>query len=722
MFPTSTASPVLAQPNPPAAEPPPNPVQSTKDANYWRTQVAAAVRKRQRYEPWWEACLKAYAPFVNSEMSPEGYGGDIRTNRTFTLTERKRADLCYRRPDVSLQPTPVDDDPIPGLPGPPDPQTGQPGGVPASMALSAHQDILNEHLSEDGIDATAMLDSVTFDIVCTQGESWTKMGYDSYTRDVEQQVTVGQQPQPGAILGLGATSPITQTVTVPVPVVERCYWEHFSGKQGLKPADFRSTNWDKAPWLGMAFTLPLTAGNRKKYNLPPDFQGRKSDPQQHYDLGDGVDPGSDVFTGQEIWYRSILFRDDIAHPDHLTQLILVDGIDEPVIERDSPYQRFTPTGALTPDSLIGFPIHPFSVRTLTDSSFVASDGTMIRPLENELDVFRSQLVQFRDAQTLRYMANSDVLPPDALNKLTRSPIGGIVSVPSEAFVGDGAIKPFEGGSIPRESFQTNDYIDNDMARTTGIDAQGAGVQSDRSSTATEQQLIASNANARLDKERSVLLQRYLKGVTKYSTLLQRYLPVADAAAIVGKQRATVWDAWRKTASAPLAFTAMPDSALRVDAAVDRNQARELYSFLANDPFVQKGRAKLLEKLLRKHHIDPNGIVMPPDPPKPPTPNISLTIKAENLNPYAPEYTNVYQMLTQAGEKNLVPPPVNPAQAMQMQLAAQAAQAAAKQANTQHGGKLPEQESLSKHAADRTGAMQGIGGPPAAMGAPGGRVQ
>jgi hypothetical protein len=42
---------------------------------------------------------------------------------------------------------------------------------------------------------------------------------------------------------------------------------------------------------------------------------------------------------------------------------------------------------------------------------------------------------------------------------------------------------------------------------------------------------------------------------------------------------------------------------------------ELYSFLANDPFVQKGRQKLLEKLLRKHHIDPTGIVQPPDPPK-----------------------------------------------------------------------------------------------------------
>jgi hypothetical protein len=400
---------------------------------------------------------------------------------------------------------------------------------------------------------------------------------------------------------------------VDVPVDEHCFWEHFSGKQAIIPHNFRSTEWDRAAFLGLQFELPLTAGNRKKYNLPPDFTGSRPDGKQHYDHGDGSQGGENVFTGVELWYRSVLFREDIAHPDHLTQLILVDGIDEPVIERDSPYQTLTPKGGLTPDSLIGFPIHPFSVRKLTDSAYVPSDGTMIRPLENELDVFRTQMVQFRDAQTLRFIANGDVLPQAALDKIVRSPIGGITVVPGEAFVGDGAIKPLEGGSMPRESFQSNDYIDNDMARTTAVDASASGVQGIGAQTATAEQIQSANANARMDKERAIVLKRYIKGVTKFSTLLQRYLPVEDAAAIVGVQRAQVWDAWRKTANSALAFTALPDSALRVDQAVDRKAAMDLYSFLANDPFVQKGRQKLLEKLLRKHHIDPTGIVQPPDP-------------------------------------------------------------------------------------------------------------
>src|SRR5512145_191112 len=139
----------------------------------------------------------------------------------------------------------------------------------------------------------------------------------------------------------------------------------------------------------------------------------------------------------------------------------------------------------------------------------------------------------------------------------------MIGVPSEAFVGEGAIKELPHGSMPRESFVSNDYIDRDIDRTTAIDASGAGAQSEGNATATEKQIVQANANARLDFERGVVLQWYLKGVTKYSTLEQRFLPVTRAAQIVGPQRAQIWDIWRKQVPSALAFTAMPDSALRV---------------------------------------------------------------------------------------------------------------------------------------------------------------
>lgn len=682
---------------------PPQEVRSTKDGKFWRGQVEQAIAKRQRYEAWWDACLKAYAPW-GGNTTPDSYGDAVHTNRTFTLVERKKADLFYQRPDVTLQPTPLSELPIAGFGGQPDPQTGQPTPIAASFALAAHEEIVNEKLGEDGIDATDMMDAVLFDIVCTQAVGFTKMGYESFTVPVEQADPMTGEP-----------------VSVDVPVAEHCFWEHFSGKQAIIPANFRSTKWDKAPFLGMQFELPLTAGNRKKFNLPDDFTGSSTDKRQYYDHGDSDgSQGEHVFTGVEIEYKSVLFREDVSHPDHLTQLILVDGIDEPVIERDSPYQTLTPQGGLTPDSLIGFSFHPFSTRKMTDSAYVPSDGTMIRPLENELDISRTQNVQFRDAMGLRYITT---LPVETIAKITRSPIGGIINVPDEAFHGETAFKALDSGTMPRENLTIADYIDSDLERTVSLDAAGSGAQSDRSSTATEQQIVAANQNARMDKERATILKRYIKGVTKFSTLLQRYLPVQQAVEIVGPQRAQAWEAWRKTANSALAFTAMPDSALRVDAGVERKQAQDLYSFLANDPYIAKGRAKLLEKLLRKFHIDPTGIVSPPEPGKPEPPKLALSFSGEDL--IGPQAPIVIEILQQQGI-TISPQNVQLSQAMLLQSQMLAAQAATEEnagaaGDTKHGGKVAQQESLSKHASDKTGNLQGTG-MPAAMGAAGGHLQ
>jgi hypothetical protein len=689
-----------------------------KDLAFWKKQIESAESAAKPYEPWAEANLRAYAPSPNQD--PATYGNSVNTNRDFVLVERKKADLFYQRPDVTLQPSPLLDGPI--LTDQVDPTTGQPvplmgpNGQPvgAHLALAAHQLIVNEELGPDGIDATRMAHQALFDVLCTQGTGFTKMGYESVTVDVEEQDPAWS---PDPLIPPDLQTP--KTIKVPVPIYERCFWHHFSGKKALIPADFRSTEWDKAPWLGYRFELPLTKGNREAYKLPATFEGSKTDGKQYYDHGLATPEGQDLFTGVEIWYHSSLFRDDIKHPEHFTRLVIVDGVDEAVIEEDSPYQSFDAKGGLTPDSLLGNPIHPLSIRVLTDSAHPPSDCTVIRPLVNELNRFREQMVEYRDAQTLKWMYNTDTMPPDALGKIVRAPVGGMIGVPGDVFVTDG-IKELPHGSMPRESFTSNDYIDNDIARTTAIDAAGSGVQSAVNQTATEAQIQQGNANARLDFERGVVLQWYTRGVTKYSTLIQRYLPTARAAQIVGPAKAQMWELWKMQVPSSLAFTAMPDSALRVDQAIDRKTAQDLYSFLANDPYVNRG--ELLTRLLRKFHLDPSTIVKQPEPPKPEPPKLALSFKGEDF--VAPQGVIVLGILEQLGVK-IDPSWVTISQAMAQQNAILAAQAEAAdaeaKANTKHGGKAPQQESLSKHAADQTGGMQNTGAP-AALGAGGGMIQ
>jgi hypothetical protein len=683
------------------ASTPPIPL-SAAELGHWREEIAQARQRRDTVMRWAEANLEHYAPPLDGD--PEGYGTEINTNRDFTLVERKKADLFYQKPDVTALPSPL-------LADRPD-------------LLEAHTQILNEKLGPDGVDVAAMVDRVLFDVLCPSGTGWSILGYESTTVPVPMQVP---QPMiPGAILGLQAPPP--QSVVAPVPIYQDCFWSWFSPKQALKPVNARTTESDTWPWIGMEFEVPVAVAHRKGW-VPEDFQGGPASEEIHFSHGAPVSTQS-VVHGVLIYYQSSLYREDRPHPKHQTSLILIEGVDEPAEHKDSPYQTITPQGTLSPDSLLGYPIHPCTIRVLTDASDVPSDCTISRPLVNELNRFREQMLEQRDANVMRWMYSVDRLPPEALAKIVRSPIGGMIGVPEEAFVGDGAIKELPHGSYPRENFSFVDYLDNDLARTHAIDAEQSGAGNTGEKSATESQIQQNNVNARLGRERNRVLQWYLKGVTKYSAVLQRLMPVEDAAKIVGPQKAQEWDSWRKQIPASLAFTAMPDSSQRTDLAVDRKRAMDEYTFFANDPYIN--RMELLKQLMPKLRYPMKVINQEPPEQKPEPGKHSLALKGEDLNPLSPQFPIILEILAQDG-LTISPQAIQQAQ-MTAQNAILAAQIPAAPSGVgapspgqlEHGGKVPQLESLSKHANALTGGMQGLptpdnGGQPAPMGA-GGQLQ
>lgn len=629
----------------------------------WRGDLTKSRHLRKTVQSWWDKNVKSYAPDMTDD--PEAYGTKLNTNRDFTLVERKKADLFYQRPDVTAIPSPLFE--------------GQ------GHLLTTHTQILNEKLGLDGVNAKQLVHQVLFDVLCPSGTGWTVMGYESTT--VDQQTV---DPMTG------------QPTTVPVPIFEDCYWRWISPKQGLIPHDFRSTLWDDAPWLGYEFEMPVRLAKRKGW-VKDDFLGSPPNPELHFDHGFSQTAGDAVVHGCVIWYKSALYRDDRVHPKHLTLLILIEGVDQPAEHKDSPYQTLDPQGRLTPDSLIGFPVAPLTIRWLSDAAHVPSDCTISRPLVNELNLFREQMVQFRDAAILRWMYNVDTLPLEALGKIVRSPVGGFIGVPGEAFVGEGAIKELPHGSYPRENFSIADYIDHDLSRTHALDEAQQGVSSGGDTTATEAQIQQSNVNARLGLERGVVLDWYLRGVTKYSTLIQRFVPVEQAATIVGPEKAQEWDSWRKNVPASLAFTALPDSSLRHDLPFEQKRRMDNYTYWANDPWIN--RQELLKETMPYMGYSSKVVNAEPPATKPEPPKLTLTIKAEDLNPLVPQYPNVYQVLTQQGVTDLVQPV---AQAVLNQPMPEGP------ADTKHGGKMAQMESLDKHQVDETGGMQGTG-QPAAMG-------
>lgn len=648
----------------------------------WDSALDAARAVRKKTDVWAEANLENYAPSLDGD--PDTYGAEINTNRDFTLVERKKADLFYQSPTITAEPSPL--------------MVGQ------EALIETHGVILNEKLGLDGVNAKMMAHRVLFDVLNTKGTGWTAMGYESATVPVQQTVPDGETPMAGSVLGLQAV-PKMKTISVPVPIYEDCFWRHFSPKQALKPADARTTEADVWPWIGMEFEMPLRTAKAKRW-VPENFAGTQANPDLHFDHGLNPALGDDVVRGVLIYYKSSLYRDDRPHPLHQTQLILIEGVDDPAEHKDSPYQTIDPkTGRLTPDSLIGFPIHPCTLRVMTDAADIPSDCTISRPIVNELNKYRAQLLEKRDTELILGFYNTDTLPVDALEKVVRTRMNGLVGIPGEAFQGEGPVKPLQHGTYPRDNFQIMDILDNDLARTHAIDAEqsGAGAAGDQS--ATESQIKQNNVNARLGLERGVFLDWYIAGVTKYSTILQRLFPLVDAAAIVGQAAATAWDQWRHTVPASLAFTAVPDSSLRTDLAVDRKRKLDQYTFFANDPFVK--RAEHLKHIFPSLGL-PTSLIQDQQPEKGPEPmKFSIALASADLNPMLPQYANLYQILTQQGVKDLIAP-MPEAQLNQPPVADEQAP---------HGGKVAQLEGLSKHATDQSGGMQGSG-QPAPMG-PGG---
>ncbi|MCU0521432.1 MAG: hypothetical protein MUF84_12150 [Anaerolineae bacterium] len=465
--------------------------------------------------------------------------------------------LFFQSPEITIKPSPL--------------MVGQ------EEVLLTHQDILNEMLGPDGVNVKKTVREALFDTLCPAGFGVTKLGYENVTEMVETQVPIPDPTTGAPAVDPMSGQPMTMPQSVPVPIWERLFWERVTPKKVLIPAGFSSTNYDEAPWLGVRFSLTLNEA-KLRYQLPDDFEAKAGTDDYKFDHGTkGEEEGKSV-EGVEIWYRAANYDDTVRNPDLLRCLVLIRGLEQPVKHMDSPYQELDPTtGRLSPRSLKGYPIHILTIRTLADSAYVMSDCSISRPQVNELNRYREHQIAMRDSNIPVRLYDTDRMPPELVAKIEAAGFGSKpIGAPTEAFAGNPPVMEIAKATYPRENMAFEDKQDNDISRTHAMDSNQGGTRTDDTRTATELQLIQVNTNVRLDAERAAVLEWFIKGVTKFSTLVQRFVTVEQAAQIVGPQKAQMWAQVMQQVPAPLAFTALPDSAIRVDAAQQRKMTLEKY--------------------------------------------------------------------------------------------------------------------------------------------------
>ena len=155
---------------------------------------------------------------------------------------------------------------------------------------------------------------------------------------------------------------------------------------------------------------------------------------------------------------------------------------------------------------------------------------------------------------------------------------------------------------------------------------------------------------------------------------------------------------------------MPDSSLRSDLAVERKRKMDEYSFLINAPGANK--LQLTKEVMDFLQWSPECYNPQPPQPHPEPTRPTFAFKGDDLNPLAPQFPIVLQILQQSGvaiSQDAIQQARGGAQnAILAHSIQQAAAPVGPQGEPQHGGKLPQLENLSKHAAALTGGMQGTG--------------
>lgn len=675
MEPTTTPTPTPDGAAPPSADD----QAQQKLVGDWMNRLTASEHVVDDLKREWQANVCAYMTKVLAGQPKDDV---VNVPLEYQYVELKKAQIAFQVPEVHLK-----------------------ARAPQTMAaVPTFQAAVNQELDENHADAPTLLEETTTDVLFC-GIAASKIGYRADIRT--RRVPVPAQPDP--MTGHVPIDPATgqpQQAQTPVktpdgmlqfgedgkPVMEPAFkdqqyaadesyfWDAFPAEDLLLPIEFIGSNFDRAPWIGMKFRLDFETAKRE-YDLPADFQATIQTPRETLSSSERpTREGGNLreVEGYEIWLKAAVFApEETPLPTQIKQLVLIKGLPTPVTYRDSPYQWIGEDGKLK--GMVGFPIHPLTLRFLPGSAYPVSDVGAARALSEEISKGRTQMIQFRNRAMPMTWYDREGLDVDIKAKLDRgemlSRIGfdgngneklGIIALPQ----------------FPRENFEFNEIGMKDFERTWAlrpptVEAEGR--------TATEVDSAGRVSDVRLDKERTRLLRWFTRGAAKFASLLQQFKDDEDFVEIEGPDGAKAMQAWnRKMVQGEFVFSAKPDSALRIDADVERRQALNLYNLLGKDPNVR--RTELLKTVLQRHNIDPGKIVVetPPQEPKPEPPKISFSFKAEDLdNPV------VLGILHQAGfELPFVTPPGG-------------AQPPGGQAP--HPGPMPQADPLNKHALRGNGA-------------------
>ena len=380
-------------------------------------------------------------------------------------------------------------------------------------------------------------------------------------------------------MGLGVTFPTEDEVISSAPTTKMVVVADHPSVERVSPFDIYvdpdATRFKNARWIAQRMYVPLEVAKKNEDWNPRARKKLKSDQDTTFD-GEERGKASEFVV---VWEYYDLIEG--------TMCVFADGCDEFLIEPDETPLPFK---------------HPFVFAqnyVVPEKLYPIGDVEAVVPLQMELALTRTQMINDRKRSRRMYMYKPDEIGPDGLEALMSADDNAMIPVAYDGPLGD-VLAPVQTTPLPPEFYNQTAMIMDDVNLTTGVNEYQRGTVSEIRRTATEASMIQDMANAR-SADKLALIELFISELARRTVqLAQEFLTTEQIARIVGDDGVTTWVPFdRESIEGEFDFQVEAGSTRPINESQKRQSAMQLMD--AMSPFISMGianPAKIAEMVLR----------------------------------------------------------------------------------------------------------------------------
>lgn len=481
---------------------------------------------------------------------------------------------------------------------------------------------LNDNLIAAGIEAA--MDEVLPDCINAAGFGVAMVSYEAMTEDVQvPSIDISQLPPQIGQQVLQSGQFNGQDVpmeTVPRVVDKRYLVQRISPADLLWPINFTASNFDSAPWIGRSGRITW-AEAVKQFKLTEEDketvlgEDRPMMDRLTHDVERDRSKADEMVGFDEIFYKEFQYDEESKSFVTIHRLVFIAGKDDPVVDEPWKGQKAGEDGKVL--GAQRFPIRVLTFSYITDDAIPPSDSAIGRPLVNEINKSRTQMIHQRERSLPVRWFDVNRVDPAIQQSLMRGTWQAMIPVQGD---GSRTIGEVARAAMPPENAAFDALARRDLteAMALGANQEGSGAQVE---TKGESNNIQAGYNTKITKDRAKVASFFVSIAEVLAGLMCLY-----------EEPDSLGQGFDPIFSTLLRFSVLADSTVLLDA----NQKLAKLSSFVNE-FAKSGWVNIepvLQEIAQLSGLDPNTVIRAPSPKPPVEPNVSIRLTGveDLLNP------------------------------------------------------------------------------------------